>query len=163
MELQVKNLTKYYGKTLALDHLSVTLTEGVHGILGPNGAGKSTWMNLLTDNIRRTEGEILLDGTDILKMGREYRSLVGYMPQQQGLYEQMSGRAFLYYMGGIKGLKRAAVKEQIEELLRIVNLAQDADEKMRNYSGGMKQQILLAQALLGNPKILILAEQEGAL
>ena len=115
MELQVKNLTKYYGKTLALDHLSVTLTEGVYGILGPNGAGKSTWMNLLTDNIRRTEGEILLDGTDILKMGREYRSLVGYMPQQQGLYEQMSGRAFLYYMGGIKGLKRAAVKEQIEE------------------------------------------------
>ena len=85
------------------------------------------------------------------------------MPQQQGLYEQMSGRAFLYYMGGIKGLKRAAVKEQIEELLRIVNLAQDADEKMRNYSGGMKQRILLAQALLGDPKILILAEQEGAL
>lgn len=163
MELQVKNLTKYYGKTLALDHLSVTLTEGVYGILGPNGAGKSTWMNLLTDNIRRTEGEILLDGTDILKMGREYRSLVGYMPQQQGLYEQMSGRAFLYYMGGIKGLKRAAVKEQIEELLRIVNLAQDADEKMRNYSGGMKQRILLAQALLGDPKILILDEPTAGL
>lgn len=163
MELQVKNLTKYYGKTLALDHLSVTLTEGVYGILGPNGAGKSTWMNLLTDNIRRTEGEILLDGTDILKMGREYRSLVGYMPQQQGLYEQMSGRAFLYYMGGIKGLKRTAVKEQIEELLRIVNLAQDADEKMRNYSGGMKQRILLAQALLGDPKILILDEPTAGL
>lgn len=163
MELQVKELTKYYGKTLALDHLSVTLTEGVYGILGPNGAGKSTWMNLLTDNIRRTEGEILLDGIDILKMGREYRSLVGYMPQQQGLYEQMSGLAFLYYMGGIKGLKRAAVKEQIEELLRIVNLAQDADEKMRNYSGGMKQRILLAQALLGDPKILILDEPTAGL
>ena len=163
MELRMEQLTKYYGKTLALDHLSVTLREGVYGILGPNGAGKSTWMNLLTDNIRRTAGTILLDGKDILDMGRAYRSLIGYMPQQQGLYEQMTGRAFLYYMAGLKGLKKKAAEAQIEELLRIVNLAEDAADKMKNYSGGMKQRILLAQALLGNPKILILDEPTAGL
>lgn len=97
MQLELIDLTKKYGDFVALDHINVTFTEGIYGILGANGAGKSTTMNLLTDNIARTGGQILFDGTDILKLGKEFRRVLGYMPQQQGFYEHMTAQTFLFY------------------------------------------------------------------
>lgn len=163
MELRIEGLTKQYGQKKALDAFSVTFTEGLYGILGANGAGKSTLMNLITDNISRTSGEILFDGTDILKLGKAFRTKVGYMPQQQGFYEQFSGRAFLHYMAELKEIPRKQAKVQVEELLKLVNLDVDAHRKVGGYSGGMKQRLLLAQALLGDPSILILDEPTAGL
>ena len=163
MELRIEGLTKQYGQKKALDAFSVTFTEGLYGILGANGAGKSTLMNLITDNISRTSGEILFDVTDILKLGKAFRTKVGYMPQQQGFYEQFSGRAFLHYMAELKEIPRKQAKVQVEELLKLVNLDGDAHRKVGGYSGGMKQRLLLAQALLGDPSILILDEPTAGL
>lgn len=163
MELKIRELTKTYGEKKALDQLSVTFTEGLYGILGANGAGKSTLMNLITDNIRRTSGEILFEGTDILKLGKQFRAQIGYMPQQQGFYDQFSGRMFLLYIAELKEIPRRQARMQVEELLKLVNLAEDAHRKVGGYSGGMKQRLLLAQALLGEPKILILDEPTAGL
>ena len=98
MQLELKDLTKKYGNFTALDRMTFTFTPGIYGILGANGAGKSTMMNLLTDNISRTGGQILFDGTDILKLGKDFRRVLGYMPQQQGFYEHMTAQTFLYYI-----------------------------------------------------------------
>lgn len=163
MELRIKGLTKKYGEKQALDSFSVTFTEGLYGILGANGAGKSTLMNLITDNIHRTSGEILFDGEDILKLGKKFRTQVGYMPQQQGFYEQFSGRAFLHYIAELKEIPKKQARMQVEELLKLVNLDADAHRKIGGYSGGMKQRLLLAQALLGNPSVLILDEPTAGL
>lgn len=163
MELRIESLTKKYGDKRALDSFSVTFTEGLYGILGANGAGKSTLMNLITDNIRRTSGSILFDGEDILKMGKRFRTRVGYMPQQQGFYEQFSGRAFLYYIAELKEIPKKQAKIQVEELLKLVNLDKEAHRKVGGYSGGMKQRLLLAQALLGEPSVLILDEPTAGL
>lgn len=163
MELRIENLTKTYGKKAALDSFSYTFTTGVYGILGPNGAGKSTLMNLITDNIKRDSGNIIFDGKDILDYGAGYRAKIGYMPQQQGLYEDFSGRKFLYYMANLKGISKKQAKIQVEKLLEIVGLTDDAHRKCGGYSGGMKQRLLLAQALLGDPKILILDEPTAGL
>lgn len=163
MELTISNLTKKYGVKVALCDFSYTFTPGIYGILGANGAGKSTLMNLITDNVRRTAGQILWDGRDILKLGASFRALVGYMPQQQGMYSDFSARAFLRYMADIKGVKRRQAHPQIEELLELVNLKADAHKKLGSFSGGMRQRVLLAQALLGEPKILILDEPTAGL
>lgn len=171
MELELKNLKKTYGTVQALKGISYTFTPGIYGILGANGAGKSTMINLITDNVSRDTangGEILFDGDDILKLGKDFRALVGYMPQQQGFYEDFSPKAFLKYMAEIKGLKGKnesgkTVNEQIDELLEVVNLTHVAYKKIGGFSGGMKQRVLLAQALLGNPKILILDEPTAGL
>ncbi len=163
LTLELQELTKTYGAKTALDHVNLELKEGVYGLLGPNGAGKSTLINLISDNIRRNSGRILLDGAEVLSLGREYRRLLGYMPQQQGIYEQFTGYNFLFYMAKLKGMKRREAAEQIEELLVTVHLKEDAKKKLGGYSGGMKQRILLAQALLGNPKILLLDEPTAGL
>ena len=163
MELTVENLTKKYGEKVALREFSYTFTPGIYGILGANGAGKSTLMNLITDNVKRTEGQILWDGTDILKLGASFRKLLGYMPQQQGMYSDFSARAFLRYMADVKGLKRKDAKAQIEQLLELVNLKDVAHKKLGGFSGGMRQRVLLAQALLGEPQILILDEPTAGL
>lgn len=163
MEIIINDLSKTYGKTKALSHFSVTLNEGIYGILGPNGAGKSTLINLITDNVKRETGEILCDGEDILKMGGRFRRDVGYMPQQQGFYDQFSARAFLKYMAGIKGIPAKDVNAQIDELLETVNLSGVAHKRIGGFSGGMKQRVLLAQALLGSPKLLILDEPTAGL
>lgn len=171
MELELKNLKKTYGTVQALKGGSYTFTAGIYGILGANGAGKSTMINLITDNVSRDGtdgGEILFDGEDILKLGKDFRALVGYMPQQQGFYEDFSPKAFLKYMAEIKGLKGKnnegkTVNEQIDELIEVVNLTHVAYKKIGGFSGGMKQRVLLAQALLGNPKILILDEPTAGL
>ncbi|RZS94142.1 ATP-binding cassette domain-containing protein [Cuneatibacter caecimuris] len=163
MELKIDGLSKHYGDKKALDHFTVTFQEGLYGILGANGAGKSTLMNLITDNIRRTSGEILFNGEEILKLGKKFRTKVGYMPQQQGFYDQFSGRAFLHYIAELKEISKKQAKVQVEELLKLVNLDVDAHRKVGGYSGGMKQRLLLAQALLGNPSVLILDEPTAGL
>ena len=162
-QLEIRHLTKHYGEVRALKDISFTLRPGVTGLLGANGAGKSTLMKLMTDDIRRTEGEILWDGTDILRMGAKWRALIGYTPQLQGLYDDFSARRFLHYMGALKGMKRHAVKEETEELLRVVNLKDAAHRKLGTFSGGMRQRVLLAASLLGSPQVLILDEPTAGL
>lgn len=163
MELQIEHLTKKYGEKVALRDFTYTFTPGIYGILGANGAGKSTLMNLITDNVKRNEGQILWDGTDILKLGKNFRGKLGYMPQQQGMYNDFSARAFLRYMAQIKEIPKKQADEQIEQLLDVVNLREDAHKKVGGFSGGMRQRVLLAQALLGDPEILILDEPTAGL
>ena len=163
MELVIEHLTKKYGEKVALREFSYTFTPGIYGILGANGAGKSTLMNLITDNVKRNEGQILWDGTDILKLSASFRKLLGYMPQQQGMYSDFSARAFLRYMADVKGLNRKQANRQIEELFELVNLKDAAHKKLGGFSGGMRQRVLLAQALLGEPQILILDEPTAGL
>ena len=158
MKLEIKMLCKSYGKTKALNRFSYEFTPGIYGILGANGAGKSTFFGLLTDTVKRESGEILFNGTDILKLGRSYRAKVGYMPQSQGYYPQMSAREFLYYMAELKGIPRKGIREETEHLLQAVDLQSAADKKMGQFSGGMRQRALLAQAMLGDPEVLILDE-----
>ena len=163
MELLIENLTKKYGQKVALKDFSYGFTPGIYGILGANGAGKTTLMNLITDNVKRTEGRILWNGQEILKLGKDFRRLLGYMPQQQGMYADFSARAFLRYMASVKQLPRKEAGEQIEQLLSLVNLSEVAHKKLGGYSGGMRQRILLCQALLGTPEILILDEPTAGL
>lgn len=163
MQLEIKNLRKVYGKKIALDDYSIILHEGIYGVLGANGAGKSTLMSLITDNVKRTDGEILYNGTDILKMGKNFRKILGYMPQQQGIYENMTAQTFLYYMAEIKAIPKKIAKTEIEQMLQATNLYEVRHKRLGEFSGGMKQRALLAQALLGNPKVLILDEPTAGL
>ena len=180
MELLLKDLSKTYGTVQALRGISYSFFAGIYGILGANGAGKSTMINLITDNVARDKkgGSIIYydkglskEQEDILELGKRFRGVVGYMPQQQGFYEDFSPKAFLKYMAEIKGVKdialedgtRKKVPQQIDELLEVVNLTSVAYKKIGGFSGGMKQRVLLAQALLGNPKILILDEPTAGL
>lgn len=163
MNLQIKNLTKHYGKTCALDNLSLDLKPGVYGLLGPNGAGKSTLMGLLTDTVRRESGSILWDGQDILSLGKDFREILGYMPQQQGYFEEFTVGRYLYYMAALKGMTRKAAKARISDLLQVVGLSHCQSMKMSSLSGGMRQRILLVQALLNDPKILLLDEPTAGL
>ena len=163
--LEIKNISKTYkkGTVKALDNFSVTLTSGVYGLLGPNGAGKSTLMNIITDNLNSDSGKVLYDGEDIKKLGKGYRSVLGYMPQQQGLYDDFTLNRFLWYMSALKGLKKKEAKDKITSLLDTVNLTDSAHKKLGGFSGGMKQRALIAQALLNDPKILILDEPTAGL
>ncbi len=163
MELVFENLTKEYGENRALDNFNATLTEGIYGILGPNGSGKSTLMNCITDNIKRTSGKILFDGEEILSMGAKFRECVGFMPQQQGFYENFSADRFLFYIAGLKGLKKKEAAKQIDELLAVVGLEKERKRKLGGFSGGMRQRILMVSALLGNPKIVIMDEPTAGL
>ena len=183
MRLIIDNIHKTYGTVKALDGISYKFKPGIYGILGANGAGKSTLINLITDNVKRDSGEeaggiLFVDNlittgkpVDILDMGAGFRQLVGYMPQQQGFYEDFCPKAFLKYMAHIKGVKRVrgrggivkTVDDQIDDLLAIVNLTSVQYQKIGGFSGGMKQRVLLAQALLGNPRILILDEPTAGL
>lgn len=162
-QLVMENLTKHYGSFPALDGVTITLEQGVTGLLGANGAGKSTLMKLMTDQMKRTDGRILYNGTEILTMGAKWRSLIGYTPQLQGLYEDCSARQFLYYMAALKGIKRRAAMEQTAMLLKLVNLEQAAHKKIGTFSGGMRQRVLLAASLLGEPQVLILDEPTAGL
>ena len=158
MELIIKELTKTYGSKKALNHFSYEFTPGIYGILGSNGAGKSTLMGMLTDTVKRTSGEILYNGQEILKIGEAFRKEIGYMPQEQGMYEDFSARRFLYYMAELKGIPRADCEREVEQALKITNLQNDSYRKIRGFSGGMKQRVMVAQALLGQPHILLLDE-----
>ncbi len=161
--LEIREVTKRYGKKTALDRISLTLTGGVYGLLGPNGAGKSTMMNLLTRNLQADEGEILWDGREIGPLGRQYRRQIGYAPQQQGLYDSFTGRRFLAYMAALKGMKKAEAAAEIKRVLDSVNMQDAADRAIGGYSGGMKQRILIAQAILGDPRLIVLDEPTAGL
>ena len=163
--LEIRNISKTYkkGAVKALDNFNVVLTPGVYGLLGPNGAGKSTLMNIITDNLNADSGDVLYDGENIKKLGKNYRSVLGYMPQQQGLYDDFTLNRFLWYMAALKGLKKKEAKEKITSLLNTVNLTNAAHKKLGGFSGGMKQRALIAQALLNDPNILILDEPTAGL
>ncbi len=161
MKIEIKNLSKTYSNKKALNNVTLTLNEGIYGILGPNGSGKTTLINLLIDNVKRTSGEILLDGEEILSLGAEYRDMIGYMPQQQALYNDFSAYMYLKYMCSVKGIRH--VNELISEILKKVNLYDVRNSKAGTFSGGMKQRLMFAQALLNDPKILILDEPTAGL
>ena len=148
---------------LALDDVSFSFTPGIYGLLGPNGAGKSTMMNLISDNLTPSKGRVLLDGRGIDELGSEYRKLLGYMPQQQNIYPELSLRRFLYFMASLKGLKKSEAWEDIDHYVRMVKLDDVLGKKLGAFSGGMKQRALIAQALIGNPGILILDEPTAGL
>lgn len=163
--LEIKSISKTYkkGAVKALDDMSVTLTPGIYGFLGPNGAGKSTLMNIITDNLNADEGEILYDGENVKKLKKDFRSKLGYMPQQQGLYDDFTLNRFLWYMSALKGLTKKEAKAKINSLLETVNLKDSVHKKLGAFSGGMKQRALIAQALLNDPEILILDEPTAGL
>ena len=163
MKLELTNLTKRYGNLVALDDFSITFEPGIYGVLGANGAGKSTMINLITDNVKRDGGSITFDGEDILKLGDGFRAVLGYMPQQQGIYEAMTAQSFVTYMGRLKGMKGKELRAQVDEVLELTNLSGVRHKKVGGFSGGMKQRVLLAQALLGDPKVLLLDEPTAGL
>ena len=165
MELRLQNVSYSYpgGNRYAVRNFDCCFTEGVYGLLGPNGAGKTTLMNLIVGNLTATQGKITLDSKEIGTLGDSYRRLIGYMPQMQNLYDDFTGERFLWYMAGLKGIGRREGKKEIDWLLRVVNLQEDQYRKIKSYSGGMKQRLLIAQALLSNPKILILDEPTAGL
>lgn len=161
--LEIKKVTKRYGELTALNNMSYVMERGVYGLLGANGAGKSTLLNILTLNLEWDAGEVLFHNQDIRKKKEEYLSHVGYMPQQQGYYPSFTVAEFLNYMALLKGKKRGEIKKEISQLLDEVGMSGTEKRKMSQLSGGMKQRILLAQALIGNPKILILDEPTAGL
>ena len=161
--LKIENLVKKYGDFTALKGINLKLNEGVTGILGANGAGKSTLLNLITDNIKRTEGKILYNDKDILSLGAGYRKKVGYTPQLQGMYEDFTAGQFLRYIGALKGMKHRKCKQETGELLTLVGLGEYASKKLGSFSGGMRQRVLLAAAMLDDPEILILDEPTAGL
>lgn len=161
--LELQNITKHYGTKLALDHVSLMLKNGIYGLLGPNGAGKSTLMNIITGNLKPTSGRVLWNGKNVLDCGAVYRSLLGYAPQQQGLYDTFTGIRFLSYMATLKGIPKKEQKGEIWRVLDYVNLTEKAYRPIGTYSGGMKQRILVAQAILGNPRLVVLDEPTAGL
>lgn len=163
MELLFDRLTKHYGSKIAVDCVSATLKPGVYGLLGANGAGKTTLMRMLCAILEPTSGEILLNGEDIISMGADYRNVLGYLPQDFGYYPNYTAMEFLMYMAALKGIPKRMAGKQAKLLLEEVGLSDVANKKVRTFSGGMKQRVGIAQALLNNPDILILDEPTAGL
>lgn len=163
MELKVENLCRAYRKKIALQNVSFTLKKGVYGLLGENGAGKSTLMRMMATVDFPTSGKIMCDGADIFEMDEKYRAIIGYMPQEYSVYPAFTARQLLEYMGVLKGVPKAKLKDKISEVLDFVNLSGAADKKVKTFSGGMKRRIGIAQAILNEPEILILDEPTAGL
>jgi len=163
MELVIKNVCKSYKDVKALDDFSITFTDGVYGLLGPNGAGKTTLMRIITDSMDADSGSIVFNGKDIKQMGKDYRSILGYMPQHNAAYSSFTPKQFLSYIGSLKGMEKEDIQSQVPMLLKSVNLYESMNRKIGTFSGGMKQRIMLAQALLGDPKVIILDEPTAGL
>ena len=161
MELKITDLNKSYKQNKALSDFTMTFTPGIYALLGPNGSGKSTLMNIMTGNLKRDSGQITYDGKDTKKMGIEYLSLLGFMPQNPGVYPQFSAEEYLYYISALKGLN--CPKDQITKILEEVELTDVKNKRASTFSGGMKQRLALAQAVLGDPEILILDEPTAGL
>ncbi|MBQ9045342.1 MAG: ABC transporter ATP-binding protein [Oscillospiraceae bacterium] len=163
MRLEFDNISKIYGGNVALEHINLTLEYGIYGLLGPNGAGKTTLMRIMTDLLVPSTGRVLLDGQDISVLGAEFRKRIGYLPQDFGFYPNYTAEQFLLYISKLKGLSKFEAKQQTDELLRMVGLEAKSREKMRNLSGGQRQRVGIAQALLGDPDILVLDEPTAGL
>lgn len=158
MELTFDGLVKNYDTIQALKSVSFTLRPGVNGLLGPNGAGKSTMMNILSGNLAQTAGQITFNGDDIRSMGKEFRKRLGYMPQQQALYPGFTAAQFLGYMASLRGMRKSEATDAVHRVLRQVELEDVASRKIKTFSGGMKQRLLIAQAILADPDVLVLDE-----
>lgn len=163
MELTFDGLVKNYDTVKALKGVSFTLTPGVNGLLGPNGAGKSTMMNILSGNLSQTAGRITFNGEDIRNMGKAFRKRLGYMPQQQALYPGFTAAQFLGYMATLRGMEKAEATDAVHRVLRQVALEDVATRKIKTFSGGMKQRLLIAQAILADPDVLVLDEPTAGL
>ncbi|MCB2360959.1 ABC transporter ATP-binding protein [Clostridium estertheticum] len=163
MNLSIERLTKQYGNKIAVDKLSLDLKEGVYGLLGANGAGKTTLMRIICGVLTPTSGEVKLNGKNNIDMGEEYRDLIGYLPQDFGYYPDFTAKEFMLYVASLKGLMPGFAKDKTKELLSLVSLSDVANKKIRTFSGGMKQRLGIAQAVLNDPKILVLDEPTAGL
>lgn len=165
MELTVENLVKQYPKKRALDGVSFTLNEGVYGLLGPNGAGKTTLVNIIAGILQQSKGKILWNGEDTVKMDWRYREILGFQPQMPSLYKTFKADEFLRYMAAVKGMKlsKKELNKTVDGLLETVNLTADAKREIGGFSGGMRQRLGIAQALLNDPKLLLLDEPTAGL
>ena len=163
MKLEIENLTKRFQDVAAVDGVSCTLTTGVYGLLGVNGAGKTTLMRMLCTLLKPTGGRILWDGKDIFELGGAYRRVLGYLPQDFGFYPDFTVRDYLRYISSIKGLRPAAARQRTALLLQQVGLEKAENKKMKKLSGGMKRRVGIAQAMLNDPRILILDEPTAGL
>ena len=163
MELTLTGLTKTFQNHTAVNNLTLTMDTGVYGLLGVNGAGKTTLMRMLCTLLTPTSGTATWDGQDIFALGPSYRRLLGYLPQEFGYYPEFSVQDYLLYIASLKGLRPATAKERTEELLRQVGLVKERKQKMKKLSGGMKRRAGIAQAMLNDPKILILDEPTAGL
>ncbi|SHJ77276.1 ABC-type multidrug transport system, ATPase component [Clostridium cavendishii DSM 21758] len=163
MKIKINNLSKKYSDKVAVDNFSLELTEGVYGLLGPNGAGKTTLMRMIVDILEPTNGEILFNGVNKDLLKERYREVLGYLPQDMGYYKNFTAERFLKYIAALKGINKNQAIEKIDELLKIVNLETDRKRKISKFSGGMIRRLGIAQALLNDPKILILDEPTAGL
>ena len=161
--LTLSHISKSYGKFLAVEDINLELEHGLYGMLAPNGAGKTTLIKMITTLLFPSEGDILYDGIPIRKMGEKYRDLIGYLPQQFGYYKNNTPVQYLDYLAALKNLPKQGLREKIDELLELVGLSDVADKKMKKFSGGMIQRVGIAQAMLNDPKILILDEPTAGL
>lgn len=158
MELKIESLSKHYGSKIAVNNFTVVLNEGIHALLGSNGSGKTTLMRMLCDVLKPTSGTVYMNETNITVMGEQYRDLLGYLPQNFGYYPNFTGWDFMMYLAALKGLPKITARERCEELLRSVGLYEVKHKKIKTYSGGMRQRIGIAQALINDPSILVLDE-----
>lgn len=163
MKLSFENISKLYGDTVALQQIDLTLGSGVYGLLGPNGAGKTTLMRIMTDLLAPSTGRVLLDGQDIAVMGAAFRKKLGYLPQDFGVYPNFTAEQFLLYIARLKGLSKIEAKRQTDGLLHMVGLEDKKQKKLKGFSGGQRQRVGIAQALLGDPEILVLDEPTAGL
>jgi len=161
MKLKVDRITKQYKNKIAVDRISFELTEGVTGLLGANGAGKTTLMRMMSGILTPTSGEITADGIPV--NSEEYRAILGYLPQDFGYYPEFTAREFVQYIAALKGIEKKRARKKTEELLELVGLTESAGKKIKTFSGGMKQRVGIAQALVNDPKILILDEPTAGL
>lgn len=163
MELTLKNITKVFKDKIAVNDFNVILTSGVYGLLGPNGAGKTSLMRIIADVSNATSGEVYLNGKSKTELGADYRDVLGYLPQDVGFYKSFTAQKFLEYVATLKGIDKEKASIKIDKLLKFVNLEKDRKRKIGKFSGGMKQRLGIAQALLNDPKILILDEPTAGL
>ena len=163
MELKTIGLTKKFGSKTAVNDLNITLSNGVYGLLGANGAGKTTFMRLLCTIQNPTSGKVLLNGKNIVGLGEQYRNLLGYLPQNFGYYPDFTALDFLLYVAALKGLNERTARKKSKDLLEAVALSAESNHKIKTFSGGMKQRLGIAQAMLNDPRILILDEPTAGL
>lgn len=161
--LSIEHVTKKYGNFTALEDINLTFGNGVYGLLAPNGAGKTTLIKLLATLLFPTEGNIYWEGQDILAMGSSYREMLGYLPQEFGYYKNYSPEKFLYYMAALQGIGKKEAADKIDSLLELVALGDVRKKKLKQFSGGMIQRVGIAQAMLNDPKLLILDEPTAGL